>query len=103
MGLTIEYLKEKEDVFDITVDRNHNFYANDILVHNCLEIALPTNPLNNIDDDGTELKRIRVKKENLEEFLTLKGNKYSLPVKQNNPSTMSAVARGKRSQHKGLK
>ena len=28
------------DVFDITVEDNHNFYANNVLVHNCLEIAL---------------------------------------------------------------
>lgn len=84
MGLTIEYLEEKEDVFDITVEGNHNFYANDILVHNCLEIALPTNPLENVNDDGTDLKIIRVKKENLSEFLTLKGNRYSLPVKMKN-------------------
>lgn len=27
------------DVYDITVKDNHNFYANDILVHNCVEIG----------------------------------------------------------------
>jgi len=30
-------------VYDITVKDNHNFYANNILVHNCSEIALPSN------------------------------------------------------------
>lgn len=32
-----------EDVYDISVEGNHNFFANDILVHNCVEIGmLPT-------------------------------------------------------------
>lgn len=43
MALKISYLNEKADVYDITVQDNHNFYANDILVHNCSEIILPTN------------------------------------------------------------
>lgn len=42
MALKISYLNEKEDVYDVTVEDNHNFYANDILVHNCSEIILPT-------------------------------------------------------------
>ena len=36
--LIIEELKEEIPVYDITVEDNHNFYANDILVHNCTEI-----------------------------------------------------------------
>ena len=43
MAIKIKRLTEKEDVYDITVEDNHNFYANDILVHNCSEIILPTN------------------------------------------------------------
>ena len=43
MAIKISYLSECEDVYDITVQDNHNFYANDILVHNCSEIILPTN------------------------------------------------------------
>lgn len=31
---------ENEDVYDITVENNHNFFANDILVHNCVEIGM---------------------------------------------------------------
>jgi len=42
MAIKISYLNEREDVYDITVQDNHNFYANDILVHNCSEIILPT-------------------------------------------------------------
>ena len=29
-----------EDVFDLTVDDTHNFFANGLLVHNCGEIVL---------------------------------------------------------------
>lgn len=36
--LKITRKKEKIDVYDITVAKNHNFFANDILVHNCTEI-----------------------------------------------------------------
>lgn len=36
--LRIEKLNTKSKVYDITVEDNHNFYANDILVHNCSEI-----------------------------------------------------------------
>jgi ribonucleoside-diphosphate reductase alpha chain len=32
---------QNEDVYDITVEKNHNFYANNILVHNCAELPLP--------------------------------------------------------------
>jgi ribonucleoside-triphosphate reductase len=35
----MEYLLERMDVYDIEVEDNHNFYANDILAHNC-EISL---------------------------------------------------------------
>jgi len=44
MLLKIEYLEEEIEVYDITVEDNHNFYANDILIHNCTEIALPSFP-----------------------------------------------------------
>ena len=33
---------ENTPVYDITVEDNHNFFANNILVHNCSEILLPT-------------------------------------------------------------
>ena len=48
--LKIEHLEEEIPVYDITVEGNHNFFANDILVHNCLEIALLTEPLEHPDD-----------------------------------------------------
>lgn len=52
--LKIEYLEEEIPVYDITVEGTHNFFANDILVHNCMEITLPTIPFQHIDDDGPE-------------------------------------------------
>ena len=30
-------VKENRDVYDLTTEHNHNFFANDILVHNCGE------------------------------------------------------------------
>lgn len=40
MGIKIEFLDDLEDVYDITVEDNHNFFANNIVVHNCSEIML---------------------------------------------------------------
>jgi ribonucleoside-diphosphate reductase alpha chain len=39
--IKIEKVKNRP-VYDITVKKNHNFYANDILVHNCAEIVEAT-------------------------------------------------------------
>ena len=53
MGIKIERLLNKEDAYDLEVEDNHNFFGNNILVHNCLEIGLPTRPLKHIfDEDG---------------------------------------------------
>lgn len=53
--LKIEYLEEEVPVYDITVQDNHNFYANGILVHNCAEITLPTKPLEYPGDPNGEI------------------------------------------------
>lgn len=42
--IKIEKMTEKKPVYDITVEDNHNFFANDILVHNCAEIIEYTSP-----------------------------------------------------------
>lgn len=42
--LKIKRYKESVPVYDITVENVNNFYANDILVHNCSEISLHSNP-----------------------------------------------------------
>jgi len=53
--LKIEYLEEEIPVYDITVEGTNNFFANDILVHNCQEITLPTKPIHHIDDENGEI------------------------------------------------
>lgn len=53
--IIIEYLEEEIPVYDITVKDNENFYANDILVHNCLEILLATTPMKHIHDEEAEI------------------------------------------------
>jgi len=50
--LEIELLEETADVYDLTIAENENFYANNILIHNCTEITLPTTPLENIFDES---------------------------------------------------
>lgn len=42
--LKIRKIKEKITLYDINVEDNHNFYANDILVHNCTESTSPAKP-----------------------------------------------------------
>lgn len=49
--LKIEYLEMEIPVYDITVEDNHNFYANDILVHNCQEITLPSRPSKLVNEE----------------------------------------------------
>jgi len=44
-----------EAVFDITVEKNHNFYANGILVHNCVEVTQSIAPLKGINDPDSEI------------------------------------------------
>ena len=53
--IIVEYLEEEIPVYDITVEGTHNFFANDILVHNCQEITLPTKPIQHIDDPNGEI------------------------------------------------
>jgi ribonucleoside-diphosphate reductase alpha chain len=45
MGLKITKLQTKKPVYDVTVQGNQNFYANNAVVHNCSEIALYTDEL----------------------------------------------------------
>jgi ribonucleoside-diphosphate reductase alpha chain len=44
MGIKIEKITYEEEipVYDITVPETSSFFANDVLVHNCIEIALPS-------------------------------------------------------------
>ena len=45
----IEIVKN-EDVYDISMQKNHNFFANKILVHNCFEISLRNNSFCNLTE-----------------------------------------------------
>jgi len=57
--IKIEKVEKNEDVYDITVDGNHNFYGNDILVHNC-EISLKSMGYCNLTEvvaDGIDTQR----------------------------------------------
>ena len=45
-------IKQNEDVYDLTVENNHNFFANGLLVHNCAEIGMW--PID-YREDGTEV------------------------------------------------
>jgi len=72
--IKIERLNNKTKVFDINVEKNHNFYANDVLVHNCQEIDLPQSPIYNINDGLFYKRLIKVKKSNLNVFNSLLTN-----------------------------
>lgn len=41
-GASIDQTGQSMAVFDITVEKNHNFFANHVLIHNCSEITLRT-------------------------------------------------------------
>jgi hypothetical protein len=79
--LKIEYLDELHDVYDITVEDNHNFYADGILVHNCQEITLPTTPLNDIRDGSPVVKTMKMTKEEYLKYLEWKKVNPNTPIK----------------------
>lgn len=73
--LKIEYLEDEIPVYDITVEGTHNFFANDILIHNCTEICEPTSPIESLDDVGKVVKmKIKVPKNKVNEYLEHKKN-----------------------------
>jgi ribonucleotide reductase alpha subunit len=44
MGIKIKKIETKLPVYDLTIEGNNNFFANDILVHNCIEIFQASKP-----------------------------------------------------------
>jgi len=70
MAITVKKLPKKENVYDIEVKDNHNFYANGAVVHNC-EINFPTVPLQHIDDPNAEIGMCVLAAANM---LTIKDN-----------------------------
>lgn len=53
--IKIKKIKSVEPVYDISVPETENFFANNILVHNCLEVSQPTKPLKHINDPDGEI------------------------------------------------
>lgn len=54
-SVKITKINDVEDVYDLTVQETHNFYANGIVVHNCQEIFLPTKGYNSVFELDKEL------------------------------------------------
>lgn len=48
--IKIDILDKKESVYDIKVRSTECFFANSVLVHNCVEIALPTSGYNSVKE-----------------------------------------------------
>lgn len=66
----IEPVSRFYPVYDITVEDNHNFFANDILIHNCQEIVQPSRPAELIKEsiiveDGEEYFITKYKNEEI--------------------------------------
>ena len=53
--LKIKKYKHTEAVYDITVKNTENFFANNILVHNCQEVIHPVIPLKSLEDKDAEI------------------------------------------------
>jgi ribonucleoside-diphosphate reductase alpha chain len=53
--LKIKKYKHTEAVYDITVKNTENFFANNILVHNCQEITQPVIPPKDLNDPNAEI------------------------------------------------
>lgn len=79
--IKIEKLNRKTKVYDINVENNHNFYANDILVHNCQEINLPTNPIYDIQDGKTFRRRVKISKKDYDKYLKIMGDNTGIYIK----------------------
>jgi ribonucleotide reductase alpha subunit len=53
--LIVTKLPDTIPVYDITVSDNHNFFANGVLISNCVEITLPTEPVFDVNDTSGEI------------------------------------------------
>ena len=43
---SIKELNKSFDKYDLEVEDNHNFFANNILVHNCRNLSIPMDEIN---------------------------------------------------------
>lgn len=71
-------LVDSTEVYDITVPETECFFANDILVHNCAEIDLPTVPMGTVKN-----KIIKVKKDSVAQFVSNLPSQYTKITKLN--------------------
>jgi len=55
LTLKIKKITRKAAVYDITVEDNENFFANEILVHNCTEVMQNTVPMKSLDDTDARI------------------------------------------------
>lgn len=82
--LTITRNKNKIPVYDITVEDNHNFFANGILVHNCTEILLHTRATTYEPNNDRSIKEYgetavcNLGSINLAKHVVKKGTKYTI-------------------------
>jgi DNA polymerase elongation subunit (family B) len=61
-GIKIQELDTEDFVYDIEVEENHNFFANDILVHNCFISLAPKMYFTRIwDNEGVKLTKHKMK------------------------------------------
>ena len=65
--ISVERVSEEASVFDIQVSKNHNFFANGILVHNCVIID---DPIKGRQDADSEVVRQRTLDEYNESVMT---------------------------------
>jgi len=78
----IEELEEIEDTYDITVEDTHNFFANGLLVHNCLGGPYAGNYWAN-REEGPEAVR-EAMRETTREFVKIFGDRWHGELQWNN-------------------
>ena len=58
--ITIKKLSKKRPVYDLTVEKNHNFYANNILVKNCDEMTVVSPYMRQVYEERLDYHKITV-------------------------------------------
>jgi len=58
--ITIKKLSKKRPVYDLTVEKNHNFYANNILVKNCDEVTVVSPYMKKLYEERLDFHKITV-------------------------------------------
>lgn len=82
--VSIEPLLTTEDTYCVNEPKLHRVIFNGLLTGNCMEIALPTSPINNINDGEPVKKLIRMTKEDYEVYKEWKVNNKHTPINKSN-------------------